>query len=308
MAVKEKGTGEMTDQELEAILGQSDGEGNPDNPETESDTDTDGAGDTEQPGGAAKPEPEGQPVTPPAPATNTATAPTTDLEQKLADFKSRLDKLQSDNENLQRLNGHLSNQLGVRRREKVPEPTDEEMLESPVAATKKLVQAMETDKMLSEAERQEANNQRIVQVLETVHKYVPKFAEHIEDMAKLLEADGESKELANAFRHNPVAVAPDPGTLINLAHRAAAVKALVARDSRIAELEKQLAEAQKGPAKMANSLKEASQSGPNISSQTVAAKPKKAVSGSDLTKMSYAELERILSEGKAQAAEDTDDE
>lgn len=307
-----KEIGKMTDAELASVIS---GAPSPDNP----DTSTPEVPTAEAPVAEA-PNPETPPVAQPesAPADQPVTQPPADpilakleaMEKRFAELEAQNTKLAEEKKNLQILAGNQGNELGVLRKQaqalpKPVLPTDTELLENPVEGTKKVVAALEQEKANREIERQNAEIARKNAMAQTVLSYVPieEFKAALPDMIEILKMDKQPPEVLRDFAADPLSLSNDPGTLVGLAKRALALKELKSRDSKIADLEKQIAELKKAPAAMAGNLKDAANAAPTVSSQSVKPAAKKPTSTPNLQKMSDAEIAKLIEENKAKLEE-----
>ena len=302
MADKEKEIGAMTDKELVDAISAGSGSENPDNSEVTAATDgTTDAGETSAEGEAGdQPEPgnAGQPVTPPAPVAETTRTEIDKLTARLDALASETENLRRDNDNLRRLNGHLSNEVGVLRKPPVQLPTDADMLQEPVASTKKVIDATLAEKdQVAQAQR-ELLNRRSQEIASTVRGSMPDFVEHIDDMAKILVEHQAPPEFITMFKNNPVHAIPDAGHLIQLAARAKERKLAAAKDAEIADLKTQLAAAKKGTTRMASSIKDAAAAGPSITSTTVKTGKPKVEATPDFSAMKTEDLKKWLASHK----------
>lgn len=303
-----KDPGQMTDQELAEFLASQPVE-DPANPDSSEATESQEPAPKVSEGQPAEPAGTGEPA---GGEPDNSAQPEGEYapEGKLAEVMKRLDALESENRemkernaNLQRLNGNLSNEVGVLRRkltepepEPEPEPTDLDALEKPVDTMKKVASTVLEQAEAEKRKRADLQYKKMVEVASELTQRVPDFAEHIDEMAAILEKEDASPQFLRAFRHNPVAVIQDVPHLVHLAERAKYAK-------RVSELENQLKEAQAAPDKMAKGLKDAATAVPAVSSQNVRTPPKKPVGNIDFTKMSDAELNKFLEENKRDLAD-----
>ena len=137
METKTKEIGAMSDQELVTVIADSSNSENPDNSD---ETATDESAVAIKKSTKSESENADQTVTVSASASAAPTRAEFDtLMSNLNAMKSETDGIRRDNENLRKLNGHLSNELGVLRKPPVLLPTDTEMLSEPVPSTKRVV-------------------------------------------------------------------------------------------------------------------------------------------------------------------------
>jgi len=302
MGDQDKEIGAMSDQELVAAIAKGSDSENPDNSANATTPEgTAEAGEKPAEGEAtAESEPgnAGQPVAAEAPAVPATRAEFDALTTKLNTLVSETEKLRRDNENLQKLNGHLGNQLGLLRKPPVVLPTDTEMLSEPVASTKKVVEATLNEKEQITQAQAELTRRRSEEVVSVVRDNVPDFSEHIEGMAKILAEHKAPAEFIAMFKSNPVHVIPDAGHLIQLAARAKERKLTEAKDAEIVDLKKQLEAAKKGTTRMASNLKDAAAAGPSITSTTVKTGKSKAEATPDFATMKTEDLKKWLSSHK----------
>lgn len=286
-----KEIGAMSDEELSEVVSNALAP-DPENPDNSEEVTTEIESDTETPS-------ETQPESETADQPVTEQSEMDPVQTQIAELSKRLEEVLAANTNLQKLNGHLSNKLGVLKKELPPMPTDTDMLEKPVEATQQVIVAT-LEKAKAEQEERTANrNRAIMEVAGSVVQIVPDFVEHIEDMAQILKTSGMPEEGLQLFRHNPAAVIMDVPHLVHLAERVKLTK-------QNAELRHQLDEAKKGPQKLAANLQGAAAAAPAISSTTVRTGPKKSSAPVDVTKMTTAELDAFIAEN-SKLAEETDE-
>lgn len=260
----------------------------------------------------AKPEPEtpGQPVAQP-----NADPVLARLESMEKAMNAKFDSLAEINKNLQKYNGHLSNQLGVLRQQQgqptkpadtIQEPSDDEVLEKPTLSVKKLIAADKAAEARRKEEGEAAHLQQMKEVAAVVVSYVPAdaFGPAIAEMAEVLRRDKVPEQFIEKFRQNPFATGMQADGLINLYHRTAQGKELATRNAEIADLKKRIADLEKGPATMAANLKEAANAAPNISSNNVRTVPKPKTGAPGMHKRSSEELRAILQNAPAPKEED----
>ena len=267
METKTKEIGAMSDQELVATIADSPKSENPDN----SDETVTGESTV-----AIEKSTESESENADQTATVSASAPTAPtraefdtLMSNLNAMKSEADGIRRDNENLRKLNGHLSNELGVLRKPPVLLPTDTEMLSEPVPSTKRVVEAVLEEKDQVNRAQIELATRQSREVDSTIRGLFPDFEEQIEGMIQILKEHKAHPEFIAAFKKDPAAAIPDAGHLLQLVARAKERKLAVAKDSEIADLKKQLEAAKKGNTRMASSIKDAAAAGPSITSTTV---------------------------------------
>jgi len=267
METKTKEIGAMSDQELVATIADSPKSENPDN------SDETATGESTV---AIEKSTESESENADQTATVSASAPTAPtraefdtLMSNLNAMKSETDGIRRDNENLRKLNGHLSNELGVLRKPPVLLPTDTEMLSEPVPSTKRVVEAVLEEKDQVNRAQIELATRQSREVDSTIRGLFPDFEEQIEGMIQILKEHKAHPEFIAAFKKDPAAAIPDAGHLLQLVARAKERKLAVAKDSEIADLKKQLEAAKKGNTRMASSIKDAAAAGPSITSTTV---------------------------------------
>ena len=267
METKTKEIGAMSDQELVATIADSPKSENPDN------SDETATGESTV---AIEKSTESESENADQTATVSASAPTVPtraefdtLMSNLNAMKSETDGIRRDNENLRKLNGHLSNELGVLRKPPVLLPTDTEMLSEPVPSTKRVVEAVLEEKDQVNRAQIELATRQSREVDSTIRGLFPDFEEQIEGMIQILKEHKAHPEFIAAFKKDPAAAIPDAGHLLQLVARAKERKLAVAKDLEIADLKKQLEAAKKGNTRMASSIKDAAAAGPSITSTTV---------------------------------------
>ena len=127
---------------------------------------------------------------------------------------------------------------------------------------------------------------------------VPTFDTLVDDMAEIAKSDGINDELVQAFRSNPYA--EDPGTLINLAKRAEAARAIKERDTEIAALKTRIAELEKKPGQVVKNIEKALKEGPTITSGSgQATSVKTPIEPTQLALMTDEELDKFIKEGSS---------
>jgi len=267
METKTKEIGAMSDQELVTVIADSPKSENPDNSD---ETATGESAVVVEKSTESESENADQTATVPASAPTAPTRAEFDtLMSNLNAMKSEADGIRRDNENLRKLNGHLSNELGVLRKPPVPLPTDTEMLSEPVPSTKRVVEAVLEEKDQVNRAQIELATRQSREVDSTIRGLFPDFEEQIEGMIQILKEHKAHPEFIAAFKKDPAAAIPDAGHLLQLVARAKERKLAVAKDSEIADLKKQLEAAKKGNTRMASSIKDAAAAGPSITSTTV---------------------------------------
>ena len=267
METKTKEIGAMSDQELVTVIADSSNSENPDN------SDETATGESAV---VVEKSTESESENADQTATVSASVPTTPtraefdtLMSNLNAMKSETDGIRRDNENLRKLNGHLSNELGVLRKPPVLLPTDTEMLSEPVPSTKRVVEAVLEEKDQVNRAQIELATRQSREVDSTIRGLFPDFEEQIEGMIQILKEHKAHPEFIAAFKKDPAAAIPDAGHLLQLVARAKERKLAVAKDLEIADLKKQLEAAKKGNTRMASSIKDAAAAGPSITSTTV---------------------------------------
>ena len=267
METKTKEIGAMSDQELVTVIADSSNSENPDNSD---ETATGESAVVVEKSTESESENADQTATVPASAPTAPTRAEFDtLMSNLNAMKSETDGIRRDNENLRKLNGHLSNELGVLRKPPVILPTDTEMLSEPVPSTKRVVEAVLEEKDQVNRAQIELATRQSREVDSTIRGLFPDFEEQIEGMIQILKEHKAHPEFIAAFKKDPAAAIPDAGHLLQLVARAKERKLAVAKDSEIADLKKQLEAAKKGNTRMASSIKDAAAAGPSITSTTV---------------------------------------
>jgi len=267
METKTKEIGAMSDQELVTVIADSSNSENPDNSD---ETATGESAVVVEKSTESESENADQTATVPASAPTAPTRAEFDtLMSNLNAMKSEADGIRRDNENLRKLNGHLSNALGVLRKPPVLLPTDTEMLSEPVPSTKRVVEAVLEEKDQVNRAQIELATRQSREVDSTIRGLFPDFEEQIEGMIQILKEHKAHPEFIAAFKKDPAAAIPDAGHLLQLVARAKERKLAVAKDSEIADLKKQLEAAKKGNTRMASSIKDAAAAGPSITSTTV---------------------------------------
>ena len=267
METKTKEIGAMSDQELVTVIADSSNSENPDNSD---ETATGESAVVVEKSTESESENADQTATVPASAPTAPTRAEFDtLMSNLNAMKSEADGIRRDNENLRKLNGHLSNELGVLRKPPVLLPTDTEMLSEPVPSTKRVVEAVLEEKDQVNRAQIELATRQSREVDSTIRGLFPDFEEQIEGMIQILKEHKAHPEFIAAFKKDPAAAIPDAGHLLQLVARAKERKLAVAKDSEIADLKKQLEAAKKGNTRMASSIKDAAAAGPSITSTTV---------------------------------------
>jgi len=267
METKTKEIGAMSDQELVTVIADSSNSENPDNSD---ETATGESAVVVEKSTESESENADQTATVPASAPTAPTRAEFDtLMSNLNAMKSEADGIRRDNENLRKLNGHLSNELGVLRKPPVLLPTDTEMLSEPVPSTKRVVEAVLEEKDQVNRAQIELATRQSREVDSTIRNLFPDFEEQIEGMIQILKEHRAHPEFIAAFKKDPAAAIPDAGHLLQLVARAKERKLAVAKDSEIADLKKQLEAAKKGNTRMASSIKDAAAAGPSITSTTV---------------------------------------
>jgi len=146
--------------------------------------------------------------------------------QVLEELKARLAQQEEEIVNLRKLNGSLSNKLGLLRKEleekKSPEKelTDESFMESPVESVKKLLASTKRKEEMEQQEQTEKVQEYINTSYNLLNKTLGKGWEaSLAKIAQLAIDEGEaSVEEATNFLRNPLLTTP-PGVIISYAKR-----------------------------------------------------------------------------------------
>lgn len=225
------------------------------------------------------------------PATKTEDAP----QQETSEVRiARLEKQKRDKELfIQR----QAAELGQLRKEKEElikaksQGLDERFLETPQQAIRDELDIRKAKEDLEGLHQQE----RVLRSRALVESNVTPQEGLPEAMVECLKADGVDEEYIRAFQDNPYTTAL-PGEIIQLAKRAEVLQVTRAAIKRIADLEVQLADAQKKPERLLSKVESALRSSPRVTGKSGQSLSKTAgYSAKQLASMSDAELRELSS-------------
>ena len=221
-----------------------------------------------------------------------------DLETRLKALEEENHKLKSQNKAQEQFIGKRSNEIGELRAKL---RAASEQIESQLSESEETLSPREVIKLqgqldrISEKEQELAGEQAVLKSKETVARFVQPWETMDEDIAQALLSDGIPKEQVKSFIQDPYAYAS--GTeLVHLAKRAQVTRLAVNLYKENQELRSQLDSKQsKGTtgSKVIKNLQTATE--PKVNASTVGrGNVNTPVSRKDLTKLSDAELEKIL--------------
>jgi small-conductance mechanosensitive channel len=272
----------LTDEELDKQLSDNQ-EG--DQPAAE------GAESGSQPTGTPSPDSSTEPV---------AGKPESDVGSEIAKLRAEFEALHSSYRGLQTEYGRQSQEVGALRAKVQPkapvvEPTDEDFHTNPKEAIERLQAAKEEKQRLAHEESQGNLRRQIDEVRTTVHSAIPKFEDNLAGLSDLLaKEDGLPQDWLNAFKQNPYMV----GTagLYHMSKRLESRQALVAKDTEIATLKQQLADAKKAPGAMVDKINRGQRafSAPTSKPAAGASAALGNLSQRDIADMSEEEIDRAI--------------